>query len=112
MAANPYVTPDSTAGNQSLSVESSGSIRRIKRFGVLQLGKMLGVLYFCMSLLAVPFLILATIIGGSERAGFGFGMIVMIPVLYTIAGFISGVIGAWVYNLCAKFVGGVEVEVV
>ncbi|MFH1776920.1 MAG: DUF3566 domain-containing protein [Candidatus Omnitrophota bacterium] len=36
--------------------------------------------------------------------------LLFIPILYIILGFIGGVIGAFVYNLCAKWVGGIELE--
>jgi hypothetical protein len=32
------------------------------------------------------------------------------PIIYAIMGFIMGVIGAWLYNLIAKWVGGVQIE--
>jgi hypothetical protein len=33
------------------------------------------------------------------------------PVIYAVMGFVFGVLGAWVYNLIAKWIGGIEVEV-
>ena len=33
------------------------------------------------------------------------------PILYTIIGFIGGAIGALVYNVCARMLGGIEMEV-
>jgi hypothetical protein len=40
-------------------------------------------------------------------AGFSF----FLPFLYAFFGFISGVIGAWIYNLVAGWIGGIEVEI-
>jgi len=42
--------------------------------------------------------------------GMGFLGIIVLPVLYSLAGFIFGAIGAWLYNLIAKWIGGIEVE--
>ena len=40
-----------------------------------------------------------------------FGMGVLMPVIYGVMGFILGVIGAAVYNLVARWIGGIELEV-
>ena len=40
---------------------------------------------------------------------FGFG--IFMPVFYGVFGFIFGVISAAIYNLIARWIGGIEVEV-
>ena len=40
-----------------------------------------------------------------------FGMGILMPVIYGVMGFILGVIGAAVYNLVARWIGGIELEV-
>jgi hypothetical protein len=40
-----------------------------------------------------------------------FGMGILMPVIYGVMGFIGGVIGAAVYNLVARWIGGIELEV-
>jgi hypothetical protein len=99
-------------------------VRRIKRFDPLQLGKMLAVLYGCMGLIFVPFFLLATVLPAlipqpAGRPGapvafaamFGVGFAVAAPIFYAVMGFLTGLIGGWVYNLVAKWIGGIEVEV-
>lgn len=50
--------------------------------------------------------------GKSPFAGiFGMVFAILMPVLYGVLGFIAGAIGALLYNLFAKWVGGFEVEV-
>src|SRR5436190_24249996 len=81
--------------------------RTIKRFAPLQLGKVLGVLYGAMGLLLLPiFLLMAlapTLAAGGGRAGagfaaiFGLGFAIAMPIMYAVMGFITGVIGAFVY---------------
>ena len=39
------------------------------------------------------------------------GMGIFIPIVYDVVGFIFGVIGAALYNLVARWIGGLEVEV-
>jgi hypothetical protein len=42
---------------------------------------------------------------------FGTGFAVLLPFLYAAMGFVGGVISAFIYNIIAKWVGGIEVEV-
>jgi hypothetical protein len=88
---------------------------------------MLGVLYACMGLIFLPFFALAGLAGAfaqqsqhTHAAGgpsaaivtalmFGFG--IFMPVFYGVFGFIFGVISAAIYNLIARWIGGIEVEV-
>ncbi len=101
--------------------------RTIKRIAPLQTGKMLGVLYACLGLIFLPIFMLAGAAGafaqhaqGTEGsstapaaavAGMMFGMGVLMPVIYGVMGFIIGVIGAAIYNLVARWIGGIELEV-
>ena len=43
-------------------------------------------------------------------AGFGLLMLIIIPIMYAGMGFIFGVIGAFIYNVVAMWIGGIEVE--
>ncbi len=92
--------------------------RRIKRFAPVQLGKMLAVLYGAMGLLFIPFFlimsVMATRVPQQQRVGMmalGTGFAFIFPFLYAAFGFIFGIVGAWIYNLIAKWIGGIEVEV-
>lgn len=92
--------------------------RRIKRIAPLQLGKMLAILYGIMGLLFLPFFLImsavSTQLPPEQRVGmmaFGVGFAVAAPLMYAAMGFVFGVVGAWIYNLVAKWVGGIEVEV-
>jgi hypothetical protein len=93
---------------------------KLKRIAPLQAGKMLAALYGLLSLLVVPFMLAAVALGsfaakGQGRAGalplvFGAGFMICLPFIYALMGFIGGVVGAWVYNLLTKWVGGFEFE--
>ena len=92
--------------------------RRIKRIAPLQLGKMLAVLYGIMGLLFIPFFLImsavATQMPPEQRVGmmaFGAGFALCTPVIYAALGFVFGAFGALIYNLVAKWIGGIEVEV-
>jgi hypothetical protein len=80
----------------------------------LRAGIVLGVLYGLLGLIFVPFLLLAAVFGSKAGAPAAFGGIflaVLFPVLYAVAGFVGGVIGAAIYNLVARWTGGLEFEV-
>jgi hypothetical protein len=100
--------------------------RTIKRIAPLQLGKMMGVLYACMGLIFMPIMMLAAMAGvfaqhaqgqtssaapAAAVAGIMFAMGIFMPVIYGAMGFIFGIIGAAIYNLVARWIGGIEVEV-
>jgi hypothetical protein len=92
----------------------------IKRFEPLSVGKVAGVLYAAMGLVVGLIVSLATTIGGlagrsefSALAGglVGIGAIILLPIFYGVLGLIVAVIAAWLYNLAAGFVGGIEIDV-
>jgi hypothetical protein len=100
---------------------TSSSKRTIKRFDPLQLGKIFAVVYGGLALLLAPFMILLALAGGHQSGGlpqsngfvgtFGIGFAIAFPFIYAIAGFIGGILGAFIYNIAAKIVGGIQLEV-
>ena len=89
----------------------------IKSVGVLSVAKIMGMIYGCMGLIVAPFFLLIGLLGSalgqhnSPLAGiFGIGFAVLMPVLYGVIGFVAGLIGALLYNLFARWVGGFELE--
>lgn len=92
--------------------------RRIRRIAPLQLGKMLAILYGIMGLIFIPFFLAMSFLSANlpqqQRTGmmaFGVGFALFMPIMYAVMGFITGVIGAGAYNLVAKWIGGIEVDV-
>jgi hypothetical protein len=97
--------------------------KRIKKIAPLQLGKILAITYGLLSLVMVPFFLafsaVASLVPKPEGSppmlpmmlGMGMGFLIIAPIVYAIMGFVTGVIGAFVYNLVAQWVGGIEVEV-
>lgn len=94
---------------------------KLKRIAPLQAGKMLAAFYGLLSLLLIPFMFVAMTFaslasrhaGGSAPAfplmfGMGIGFMVFLPVLYAVMGFVFGAISAFVYNLLAGWIGGLE----
>jgi hypothetical protein len=95
--------------------------KRLTRIAPLKAGIVLGVLYALLACIMVPFLLLAGAgmaaaarsNGGSIPMGFMFGAgALFLPIMYGGIGFICGLIAAAVYNLVAKWTGGVEINLV
>ena len=100
---------------------------KIRKLGVLSVAKMYAVIMLVISLIiAVPyglFIIVFSLIGaGSARgdAAFmlggggivaGIAVMIIVPIMYSVMGFIFGAIGALIYNVFAGIVGGIEIEV-
>ena len=88
----------------------------IKSIEVFSLAKIMGLVYACLGLLFAPLFLLMGLMGSamgqhSPLAGVvGVVFAIFMPVLYGIIGFISGLIGALLYNLFARWVGGIELE--
>src|SRR3989344_4685650 len=93
----------------------------ISRINVLSAGKIAGALYFVFGLIAGIIFSLFGFIGASfsDEPGMGIagtifgGMaILFLPIMYGVMGFIGGTVGAALYNLAARYMGGIEVEVI
>lgn len=91
----------------------------LKSIGVLSAGKILAALYVLVAFIVGGLFSLVSLAGfaagGGQDGGamallFGAGAVVVLPVVYGVMGFVTGVIMAALYNLMAHFVGGIELE--
>ena len=78
-------------------------VTTIKKFSILQTGKLLAVLYGFFSVILFPIFLISIFVKGVEALP----MLFMV-VLYPLMGFIGGIIGAALYNLASRLVGGLE----
>jgi hypothetical protein len=92
-------------------------MKRVKRIGVFQTSKVVAIIMFFISLIfMIPFVLIGSLIGemlGDFIPGFYFGgglFFIFIPFSYGIFGFISTAISCLIYNLIAKWTGGIELE--
>ena len=90
----------------------------VKSVGVMSIAKIMGLLYACMGLIFAPIFLIAGLLSsfaGQDKTPFAgiFGTVfaVLMPVLYGVMGFVMGAIGALLYNLAAKWIGGFELEI-
>jgi hypothetical protein len=99
--------------------------QQLRSVGPVSVAKVMAVLYAIFGLLIGAVLSLvfsfASIAGsagfpGGTRSGpmgllFGVGSIIFLPILYAIFGAIGGLIAAGLYNIVAKYTGGIEIEI-
>jgi hypothetical protein len=97
----------------------------LRRIGVWSAARVSCALYAAIGLLIGAVIsavsLLATLIGAGSSAAagpfggfggvlFGVGAIVLLPVFYGLIGLVGGALAAAVYNLAARLVGGLELE--
>jgi hypothetical protein len=96
-----------------------GKMVILKKVGVLSVAKVYAVI---MAIFGLFMGIVTAVVGkyavGLEEitqtqglnVGLGAWSILVMPIFYGLMGFVSGAVAAWLYNVVAKKVGGVEVE--
>ena len=92
----------------------------LKRVGPWSVARMLGTMYAAMGLIFGALFACIALVGGSlapQNSGaggfgalFGVGAIVLLPLAYGVAGVVFGALSAWLYNVFAGMVGGIEVQ--
>ncbi len=89
----------------------------LKSVGVMSVAKIFGFLYGCLGLIFIPFFLIFAMVGtfaGQKNLPFagvvGVVLAIAMPILYGVMGFVTGAIGAALYNLLAKWLGGFELE--
>lgn len=96
----------------------------IRRVGVLSVAKITGIIAAVVGLFIGVLVFLAGSVAGGAAAmgddasaqglamfaGMGALAIVLMPIIYGVMGFIGGAIQAFVYNIAARFVGGIRID--
>jgi hypothetical protein len=91
----------------------------VRSVAPLSVAKVAGVLYALIGLVFGALFALAALAGafaGADDSGImgsimGVGAIVILPLFYGCMGFVTTLIGAWLYNLVAGMIGGIRFEV-
>lgn len=94
----------------------------LKRIGVMSLAKFQAVIMAIFGFIVGLFMaLLFAVLGSITRpygaysasdpfSGLGFAVIIVFPIMYGIIGFIFGAITAFLYNVIAGIIGGIELE--
>ena len=94
----------------------------IKSVDVMSLARITAAIYGIFGLIAGLFLTLLSFAGAglSEEVGrevawmgpmFGLAVVLALPVIYFVMGFIGGAIGGWVFNNVCRAMGGLAIQV-
>ena len=97
-------------------------IERVRPFSA---AKVVALLYGCMGLLFGVLFALFAFVGGlatgafaanpsrvpTVGGAFGLAAIVLFPIGYALIGLVMTLVSAWLYNLAASIVGGIEIDV-
>jgi len=78
-------------------------VTKIKKFSILQTGRVLFVFYGFFSIVLCPIVLIMLL----AKPGDTFRMLAFL-IAYLVMGFFGGIIGAAVYNLVSRFTGGFE----
>ncbi|MDK2907911.1 MAG: hypothetical protein PWQ87_369 [Candidatus Woesearchaeota archaeon] len=90
-------------------------MQKLNKIGVLSVAKVNAVIGAILGLIwgifaAITGTSFAVLGGLGFMAGLGLWSIIVFPIIYALIGFIGGVIGAFLYNLVAGWIGGIEIE--
>jgi hypothetical protein len=98
---------------------------RLRRFGVVRTSNVMAVLYFLITLIVfVPFVIIGAIAAPQPGTSLGPGqpvvafdsrpllivLAIALPILYGLLGWLITAVSCLIYNLAARFMGGIEFE--
>ncbi len=76
----------------------------IKKLSLLSVAKVVAVFMAIIGLISIIGLITSK--GGS----FNFVVLVLVPLTYAVLGFILGAVISFLYNIIARFIGGIKIE--
>lgn len=90
---------------------------QIKRIGGRSLAKVFGFMYLILGFALGLFVFVISLIEPAaethtafESFAFGIGAPIVLAVFYGVLGYVMGFVTAWIYNLVAQKVGGLEIE--
>ena len=87
----------------------------LKKIGVLSLAKVQAIIMALFGLVVGFFIGVIGVTFGAMAGARGFGAlgflaVIILPIVYGVMGFVLGAVTAFVYNLIAGWVGGIEME--
>ena len=88
---------------------------KIKRISPLSLAKISGILLavfgFILGVLVAGLTLLNSFTGGKSQGISGYISIIVLPFVYGALGFVMAFIQAWLFNIIAQKIGGLEIDV-
>ena len=113
--SNPYGAPVAASSTDAFSRGQMSSLR-LKQVDPLSCAKMMGALYLLGGLVLAVFFAFVALLGAAGGNNIAAGMVggligaILMPLFYGVLGFIIGLVMAFLYNLCAGVIGGIEMQ--
>jgi hypothetical protein len=87
--------------------------KQLTRIAPWQAGKLLALIYFVVSIFfAIPFALISSMMPSTAPGPhLSPALFILMPFMYAIFALIFIPLGCWIYNLAARFVGGLEISV-
>jgi hypothetical protein len=89
---------------------------RISKFGIQQTSKVAGVVYFAIGILLIPFFYIGMLApqepGTTPLPNMSSLFLLLLPLLYGLVGYLMTALTLYIYNVTAKRIGGVELDIV
>ncbi len=85
-------------------------MKELKKIDPMSLAKLLGLFGLIIGLILSVLLTAGLSFSEEGFAAFSGWMVILIPIGYGIAYFLTGLISAWIYNFLAKNIGGVKLH--
>ncbi len=89
---------------------------RINRFSINQTSRIAGVVYFAIGILMIPFFLAGTFAdpaaGVKDPSKLSPFFFVAIPFIYGLLGYVMTALMLYIYNLTARRIGGIELDIV
>jgi uncharacterized membrane protein YhaH (DUF805 family) len=85
--------------------------QQIARFSLHQNAKVVAIISAVWSLIfLIPFILITNLAMPAQHAPLPWYMLLILPVVYLIFGYVFTVVGCVVYNFCSQYIGGFEFE--
>jgi hypothetical protein len=85
---------------------------QIRSFGVLQTSKLIAVLYLMIfAAIGIPVGVAIFAVAPTRMGGLGLVMVILVPLAYSLLGFVVAALTCALYNVAAKWVGGIEIDI-
>jgi hypothetical protein len=87
----------------------------LRRIGPFSCAKISGIIYAIVGLILGGLFSFIALVGTAfsdspSSALFGVGAVIILPIIYGGLGFVGGALMAWLYNVVASWIGGIEME--
>tara|TARA_Y100000310_G_C20541544_1_gene743551 strand:- start:68 stop:328 length:261 start_codon:yes stop_codon:yes gene_type:complete len=86
-------------------------MKELKKINPLSLAKIGGLFGLILGVIADIVISLGFSFTGESMEALSGGMLVLLPIVYGVIYFVSGLVFSWIYNALAKNIGGIKLDI-